>query len=104
MATREKPLFWKMNSRWPPSKHQPHHWVSYAVVDQNWKLASNKDGSYVELFDIAADPYEKTDLKDDKPAVVKQLLKKLERWKTTLPAKPTGNVFSSERSRQGGDN
>jgi arylsulfatase A-like enzyme len=98
-AAREKPLFWKMNSRWPPSKDQPHHWVSYAIVDQNWKLVSNEDASYVELFDIAADPYEKNDLKEDEPEVVKRLLEELDAWKTTLPAKPTGNVFSAERSQ-----
>jgi arylsulfatase A-like enzyme len=66
-ATREKPLFWKMNSRWPPSDHQPHHWVSYAIVDQDWKLVANQDASYVELFDIAADPYENNDLKEKEP-------------------------------------
>ena len=98
-ASREKPLFWKMNSRWPPSKHQPHHWVSYAIVDQKWKLVSNKDASYVELFDIAADPYEKNDLKEDEPELVEQLLNKLDAWKATLPAKPIGNVFSVERSQ-----
>ena len=103
-ATRAKPLFWKMNSRWPPSKDQPYHWVSYAIVDQNWKLVSNKDGSYVELFDIAADPYEKNDLKEDEPEVLKQLLEKLDRWRATLPAKPTGNVFSAERTQSGGGN
>jgi len=97
-ATRETPLFWKMSSRWPPSKHQPHHWVSYAIVDRNWKLVSNDDGSYVELFDFATDPYEKKDLKEAEPAVVRQLLEKLDAWKATLPAKPTGNVFSAERS------
>jgi N-acetylgalactosamine-6-sulfatase len=102
-AAREKPLYWKMNSRWPPSKDRPHHWVSYAIVDQNWKLVSNQDASYVELFDIAADPYEKIDLKEDEQEVVKQLLAKLDRWKTTLPAKPTGNVFSAERSQSRGD-
>jgi len=77
-AAREKPLFWKMNSRWPPSKLQPYHWVSYAIVDQNWKLLANKDSSYLELYDIAADPYEKSELKEDEPEVVKQLLKKLD--------------------------
>jgi arylsulfatase A-like enzyme len=103
-ATREKPLFWKMNSRWPPSDHQPHHWVSYAIVDQDWKLVSNEDASYVELFDIAADPYEKSDLKEDESEVVKQLLKKIDAWKATLPAEPTGNVFSAEREQSGGGN
>ena len=103
-ATREKPLFWKMNARWPPSEHQPYHWVSYAIVDQHWKLVSNEDASYVELFDIAADPYEKIDLREDEPEVVKQLLKKIDAWKATLPAKPTGNVFSGERTQSGGGN
>ena len=53
----------------------------------------------MELFDIAADPYEKNDVKEEEPEVVKQLLEKLAEWKATLPAKPTGNVFSAERSR-----
>ena len=98
-ARREKPLFWKMNSAWPARENQPYHWVSYAVVHQRWKLVSNKDSSYVELYDMVADPYEKTDLKDREPLVVEQLLRKLADWQATLPARPTGNVFSKERSR-----
>jgi N-acetylgalactosamine-6-sulfatase len=98
-AKREKPLFWKMNSAWPIQQARPHHWVSYAIVDQQWKLVTNKDSSYLELFDIVADPYEKKDVKDQEPDVVKQLLEKLAGWKMTLPEKPTGNVFSDERSR-----
>ena len=97
-ATRTKALFWKMQSAWPARSYQPYHWVSYAVVDQNWKLVSNKDSSYVELFDLTADPYEKANVKDKEPKVVKQLLKKLADWKATLPAKPTGDVFPAERA------
>jgi N-acetylgalactosamine-6-sulfatase len=95
---REKPLFWKMQSPWPIQKTRPFHWVSYAIVDQNWKLVTNQDFTYTELYDIVADPYEKTDLKEVKPAVVNQLLEKLTQWKATLPDKPTGKVFSAERS------
>ena len=94
---REKPLFWKMSGTWPAKKTQPYHWVTYAIVDQKWKLLSNKDSSYVELYDIVADPLETTDLKEEHPAVVRGLLMKIEDWKATLPAKPTGNVFSNER-------
>lgn len=97
--TRDKPLFWKMQSGWPMQKSRPHHWVSYAVVDQNWKLVANRDFSYQELFDIAADPYEKSDVKTHNPEAVKELLGKLAAWKATLPAKPSGNVFSAERSQ-----
>ncbi|MBL9189675.1 MAG: sulfatase-like hydrolase/transferase [Opitutaceae bacterium] len=95
---REKPLFWKYPSPWPASKTKPDHWTSFAVVDQNWKLVANKDRSFVELYDIAIDPYEKTDLKGQKPETVKQLLEKLEAWQQTLPAKPVGAVFSAERN------
>lgn len=94
---RNKPLFWKMGASWPPANARPDHWVAYAVVHENWKLVSNKDFSHLELYDIAADPYEKTDYRKERPEVVAQLQKLLEEWKATLPAKPTGDVFSSLR-------
>jgi len=95
--SRTKPLFWKYPSRWPASKSKPDHWVSFAVVDQTWKLVANKDLSYVELYDIAGTPYEKDDLKEGQPNVVQRMLGKLKTWQHTLPAKPEGNVFSAER-------
>ncbi len=94
---RETPLFWKMDSPWPAPIDRPDHWVSYAILDQPWKLVANRDSSHVELYDIMADPYEKKDLKNQNPEVVQQLLKKLAQWKKTLPVKPEGDIFSSER-------
>ncbi len=96
---RTKPLFWKMKGSWPIAENKPHHWVSYAIVDQQWKLVANNDSSYAELYDLANDPLEKNDLKDDKPEVVVELLKKIAQWKATLPGKPSGDVFSEERSQ-----
>jgi arylsulfatase A-like enzyme len=95
---RTKPLFWKMSGAWPIRETQPYHWVSHAVVHENWKLLTNRDGSYWELYDLAAGPYEKTDLKGKKPEVVRQLMRQLNQWKETLPAQPTGDVFSNERT------
>jgi N-acetylgalactosamine-6-sulfatase len=94
---RTKPLFWKYPSPWPIRPNMPYKWGSYVVVDQTWKLVANNDLSYVELYDIANDPYEKTDLKEQKPETVKQLLNKIETWQDTLPAKPEGEVFSDLR-------
>jgi arylsulfatase A-like enzyme len=96
-TVRTRPLFWKYPSPWPASKNKPNHWVSFAVVDQTWKLVANKDLSYVELYDIADDPYEKTDLKTQKPEVVTLMLGMLEEWQTSLPERPEGDVFSAER-------
>lgn len=98
-TARSKPLFWKMTGSWPKREHQPYHWVSYAIVDQQWKMVANNDLSYNELYDIVADPMEKTNLSESKPEVVKQLLSKIDDWKSGLPAKPTGDVFSAERKR-----
>ena len=90
---REKSLFWKYPSAWPARASKPDHLVSYAVMDQTWKLLANKDASYVELYDIAKDLYEKNDLKTQNPKEVEKLLTKLKDWKKTLPTKPEGDVF-----------
>ena len=94
---RTKPLFWKYPSRWPAPKAKPNHWVSLAVAHENWKLVANQDSSHVELYDLASDYYESNDLSESKPEVVKTLMEKLEAWKSSLPAKPSGDVFSAER-------
>jgi arylsulfatase A-like enzyme len=97
---RTKPLFWKIGAPWPARKEKPDHWVSYAVVYKNWKLCSNKDVSYQELYDIVKDPMEKNDLKKQNPEAVKELNKLLTDWQASLPDKPTGNVFSSLRKEK----
>ncbi len=94
---RAKPLFWKYPSPWPAPKNRPDHWVSYAVQDKNWKLVTNRDASYVELFDVFADPYEKRDRKKEQPEVVTTLLQTLSQWQASLPSKPDKRLFSAER-------
>jgi len=95
---REKPLYWKMASAWPIPESRPYHWVSYATVDRNWKLLANDDLSYLELYDLVADPLEKRDLKTSRPEVVAELSAKIRSWQSELPEKPTGDVFSVERA------
>lgn len=96
-ALRDKPLFWKMQSPWPAREQQPYHWVSYAVVHDHWKFVCNQDGKYCELFDLRTDPFEKQDVSASQVDVVKNMKTLLADWKSTLPSKPTGNVFSAER-------
>ncbi len=94
---RTKPLFWKYPSPWPAPETKPDHWVSYAVLDFPWKLVTNRDSSYVELFDIIADPYEQNDLKSEQPEVVEKLVKMIAKWQESLPDQPDKRLFSSER-------
>ena len=96
---REKPLFWKTVAPWPARKTKPDHWASYAVVHKNWKLLANRDSKYVELYDLVVDPAEKNDLREKYPGTVNQLKKMLSKWQSTLPVKPTGNVFSNLRKK-----
>ena len=95
--SRGNPLFWKMQSRWPIQKARPHHWVSYAIVHKQWKLLTNRDGSYSELYDLVADPLEKNNVSEAETATVSDLQNKLVEWRSTLPVKPTGQVFSRLR-------
>jgi len=98
-AQRSKPLFWKMSAPWPASKAKPDHWVAYAVVHENYKLVSNEDLSYVELYEITKDIYEKNDLKDQNPKIVAKLKEMIESWKATLPQTADATCFSDYRDK-----
>ncbi len=94
---REKPLFWKSISAWPAPKDRPDHWVSWAIVHDSWKLVANDDLSHYELYQITTDWKEENDLKEEKAEIAAGLLQQLKDWQATLPAEPSGNVFSKER-------
>ncbi len=96
-SLRQKPLFWKFHSPWPPQKSRPNHWVSFAVVQDNWKLVANRDLSHIELYDLISDPFEKNDQSKHEEQIVQQLTNLLNRWRSELPEKPSGDVFSVER-------
>ena len=95
-STREKPLFWKTSS----SGKQPYHWVAFAIVFENWKMMVSKDGSSIELYDLVSDPFEKVDLKEEKPEVVTELSEKLVEWKESLPSEPDASCFSKLRTEE----
>ncbi len=95
--SRTQALFWKMRGTWPINERRPDHWVSYAIVDQNWKLVANQDLSYVELYDISKDVSEENDLKQEHTEVVSHLLEQIRNWQKSLPEKPKEKLFSKER-------
>jgi arylsulfatase A-like enzyme len=61
------------------------------VIDGKWKLVQNIDHKMTstefnnQLFDLEADPYEKNDLTEDHPVVVKKLNKKINEWRSLHP-------------------
>jgi N-acetylgalactosamine-6-sulfatase len=98
-SKRSKALFWKISAPWPAHPSKPDHWVSYAVVLDQWKLCTSRDFDHVELFDLVTDPLEKTDLANEENKIVKKLKRELDNWLASLPEKPTGDVFSSLRNK-----
>ncbi|MBC8326243.1 MAG: sulfatase-like hydrolase/transferase [Verrucomicrobia subdivision 3 bacterium] len=99
-ALRDKPLYWKTVAPWPAQKTKPDHWVSYAIVSKQWKLVANRDLKHIELYDLVADPLEKINLKDKHPQHAMHLKQMLADWQKSLPAKPSGGVFSNLRNKE----
>ena len=97
LTKRDKPLFWKIGAAWPARKDRPDHWVSWAVVHHQWKLVANHELSHVRLFNISNDVAEEHDLNSDQPETVAALVSSLKTWQSSLPAGPTGDVFSKLR-------
>jgi N-acetylgalactosamine-6-sulfatase len=86
-----------MSAPWPASESKPDHWVAYAVVHEQWKLALNKDQSHAELYDLVRDPLESTDRAEKNSETVNRLKTLLQKWLSSIPVKPTGDVFSNLR-------
>ena len=55
---------------------------AYAVRQGDWKLLVNQDGKESQLFDLAVDPYETSDLSGGQPERVAQLKKLLEKYRS----------------------
>ena len=100
VPNRAKPLFWKMaGRRGQPGQPDAFHWGDYCIVDGKWKMLADEETPYIELYDIVNDPYEKVDLKEQRPNVVATLREKIKSWRASLPAKPDPKNFSSLRSK-----
>ncbi|MDB4665522.1 N-acetylgalactosamine-6-sulfatase, partial [Verrucomicrobia bacterium] len=99
MPLRNQALFWKFPAPWPAPKTRPDHWVSWAMVQEDWKLVSNRDMTHSKLYRIATDTFEKHDLANQYPEVIMGMMRQLKQWRNTLPKAPSGNIFSSLRKK-----
>ena len=90
---RQKPIYWD----WRFSSDRPDFWPSAAVQEGNWKLMTNDELGKVELYNIASDWAEQTDVSADNPEKLKELTYKLGAFQSSLPIAAPENCFSKER-------
>lgn len=82
----ERTLFTHIG-RWPKgAKPDDHKYAGCSVRTPRWHLVSVEKGKQRwQLFDVTADPSEKTDVSGKHPEVVKQLNAEYDDWWATLP-------------------
>ena len=70
----------------PPQPAMPHDRAPpFMVRDGDWKLFVGTDDAAPQLFDVASDPGETTDVAATQPAVRDRLLAALRHWMSRLP-------------------
>jgi uncharacterized sulfatase len=74
---RSKPVMWVR----PPDRPGPNNGLpDLAIRDDNWKLLVMRDGSRAQLFDLLADPRERTNIAAQHADVVDRLKKQVIDW------------------------
>ncbi|MBM4090015.1 MAG: N-acetylgalactosamine-6-sulfatase [Planctomycetes bacterium] len=104
VASRAAPIFWRRppdRKTWSPlaAEVQP----DLAVRAGAWKLLCNYDGSHPELYDLAADCAETTDLAAQRPDVVARLTAAVIAWHNAMPpdnGPALGTQAAPPRNRQ----
>ena len=87
-VARRQPLLWEYgrNEKWfkfptIPRDRSPN----LAIRDGRWKLLVNAGGGAQELYDVMADPAEKTSAAAKNPEVAKRLMGTVLEWRKSLP-------------------
>jgi arylsulfatase A-like enzyme len=96
-ASRTGPLFFRR----PPDRDNIHGVADapdLAVSVGNWKLLCEYDGAEAELYDLAADPGEQTNVASEHADVVADLTRQVVAWHESLP-QDNGADFASEAGR-----
>lgn len=86
-VARKKPLLWEYGRNndtfaYPQGKDRS---PNVAILEGNWKLLINADGTGTELYDLAEDPKETRNLAADKPDVAERLSRQALDWRKSLP-------------------
>jgi uncharacterized sulfatase len=81
--TRTKPLLWVRPPDRPGNARVP--FPDLAIRDGDWKLLIMEDGSRPQLYNLATDPRETTNLAGKQTEILARLKTKLLDWRKTLP-------------------
>jgi uncharacterized sulfatase len=87
-ASRQAPLCWRRppdRPTWPRTAKGPEKCPDLAIRQGAWKLLCAYDGTQPQLYDLAKDRGETTNLAAAQPAVVKGLTEKLLAWHQSMP-------------------
>lgn len=81
---RSKPIFWEWRFTNERSRDDSN-WVAASIRDGEWKMVANKSQERVELYNIANDPNETTNLAAENPELTQKLLDTWNEWQSELP-------------------
>ncbi len=83
-ASRQQPIFFRR----PPDRNSFYgdsDLPDLAVRNGDWKLLCEYDGTEIELYDLAKDRGETTNVAEAHPAVVEKLSRALLQWHRVMP-------------------
>jgi arylsulfatase A-like enzyme len=85
---RARNLFWEYGRNdhsFAYPRMPKHKSPNLAVREGRWKLLVQADGTGAQLFDVAADPKEATDLSAERPDLAQRLSEQALAWRKSLP-------------------
>lgn len=91
---RKKPLFWKA----PGAGRDVDNWCQWSMREGDWKLYADQEAKRIELYDLAKDRAEKSDVSKDNPDTVTRMKATLLEWIATLPKSPDPACMSSSHT------